>query len=543
MKKKIIIGAILVLGLVLRLLFITKLPLYGDELTMVYDTYSILKTGHDQLGNPYPITFQMGAGRPGGYIYFSLLFVAIFGPTALGVRSLSVLSGLGLIVVMYFVGKKLFGEKAGLFSAFLIAISPWDLSLSRGGFEAHFALFLAALGLLFFLLAKENPKYYLGTSLAWGLSIHTYPTYKLILFLLLPVIFWYNRVAIKSLFDKKDRVFKMMALIIASAAILLSAQQTLFGNSEQRFTNINIFADKDLSTQIIQKINFERSIDSIGSKLSVFFHNRPVEYLVSLRNAYFDNLSFNFLFISGDGNPLHNMTGIGELYLVESVLVFIGIIGLWNKNKRLFIFIISWILFAPIAAALLITPHALRDSFMLPPLALLSALGFTLILSEKNRFVRIAALGLIGAVWLMQFVFLLDKLYFLSPVKYNEFWSYPARAAVTMANNDASQYDYVFLSDRIDNVQFAFPVYNKIDPAAVIAENKSPYKFGDYEFRKYGNVYIVNVPDTRVSGFINSIDGSVVYIGSPLEKIDGLAIEDINGPDGMKMLRVIRKGI
>ncbi|KKS18270.1 MAG: hypothetical protein UU74_C0009G0001, partial [Candidatus Woesebacteria bacterium GW2011_GWA1_41_7] len=49
--------------------------MYGDELTMVYDTYSISKTGMDATGQKLPLTFKMGAGRPGGYIYFSVPFV------------------------------------------------------------------------------------------------------------------------------------------------------------------------------------------------------------------------------------------------------------------------------------------------------------------------------------------------------------------------------------------------------------------------------------------------------------------------------------
>jgi 4-amino-4-deoxy-L-arabinose transferase-like glycosyltransferase len=483
----------------------------------------------------------MGAGRPAGYVYFSIPFVAIFGPTALGVRALSILSGLGLIVIMYFLGKELFGEKVGLIASFLVAISPWDLSLSRGGFEAHFALTLATLGLLFLLLAKRGPKYYLGFALAWGLAIHTYPTYKLTLFLVLPLLVWFNRGIIKDFFSKGGRLLKMAALAVGVIAVLVSAQQTLFGNSEQRFTSINIFVDHDTAQQILQKVNLERTIDPIGKKLSPLFHNKPVEYFVSLRDAYLDNLSFDFLFISGDGDPVHNMTGTGELYIVDAVLIFVGLVALWNKDRKHFVFLVSWILIVPIATALLIIPHALRDSFMLPPLILLSACGLLMIVRNGNKIVGRISLALIAVFWLAQFVFLLDKLYFLLPIKYNEFWSYPAQAAVEIADFNKNQYDYIFLSDKIDNVQFAYPVYNKIDPRQVIAENQNPFSFGEYKFRKYGNVYITNIPDTLVGDFVNSIKGTVLYIGDPKENINSLLLEKIDGPTGVRMLYVIKK--
>ena len=99
MKRKsiIILLAILFLGLVLRIYKFSSLPLYGDELTIVYDSYSLLKTGNDQTGAKLPLTFRMGAGRPAGYVYFSIPFVKILGPTIWGERALSLLSGMGIV--------------------------------------------------------------------------------------------------------------------------------------------------------------------------------------------------------------------------------------------------------------------------------------------------------------------------------------------------------------------------------------------------------------------------------------------------------------
>src|SRR3990172_9832234 len=90
-KKYKVLLFILLIGFAIRAYRINEVPLYGDELTMVYDSYSILKTGMDATGQSFPLTFSMGSGRPGRFIYFSLPFVALFGPTALGVRSLSLL--------------------------------------------------------------------------------------------------------------------------------------------------------------------------------------------------------------------------------------------------------------------------------------------------------------------------------------------------------------------------------------------------------------------------------------------------------------------
>ena len=194
-KSLFILIAILFLGLFLRIYRISSNSLYGDELTIGYDSYSLLTTGKDQTGEKFPLTFKMGAGRPPGYVYFSVPFIAVFGLNEVGVRSLSVVSGLGIIVLMYFLGKKLFSEKIGLYASFLTSISMWDIYLSRGGFEAHFALFLSLLGIVFFLYKK-----YIPMALFWGLAIFTYPTYKLTLPLVfLALLLLYKSIKILSM--------------------------------------------------------------------------------------------------------------------------------------------------------------------------------------------------------------------------------------------------------------------------------------------------------------------------------------------------------
>ena len=101
-NPKFIFIVILILAALLRVININNNPpaLYGDEITIALDSYSLLKTGQDQLGNNLPLTFSMGAGRPAGYVYAAVPFVAVFGPTPLGVRMPSILSGLGIIILL-----------------------------------------------------------------------------------------------------------------------------------------------------------------------------------------------------------------------------------------------------------------------------------------------------------------------------------------------------------------------------------------------------------------------------------------------------------
>lgn len=510
-----ILAAIVFLGFTLRIILINKISLYGDELTLVYDTYSLLKTGLDQTGQFLPITFKMGAGRPGGYIYASLPFVAIFGPSPLGIRALSILSGLVNIILIYLLGRKLFSKRVGIIAGFIYSISIWDLSLSIGGFEAHFALFLALLGTVSFIYGVRKPLLYILSAICFALAIHTYPTYKLSLIFIIPLLIWFNG-NLRAYLEKKVIGCISIALLILVLAIILAVSQTLYAGSESRFSNINIFNLTDLREQVIQKINEERVLDNLPNGLNDIFHNKPVEYSKLITQSYSQNFSWDFLFFHGDKNPRHNMSNFGELYFVEIILLIVGLYLGWLNFRKITIFLIAWILIAPIPAALLFEQHALRSSFMLPPLVLISSLGLNYVFALKKG--KVIPLMLITVLFLVQFVFFIDKFYFLSPNLYSRFWSAPAKKASELIIEKSNQFDFVIVSDQIDNIEYAYPVYAQIDPQIIIEQNKQRSRLGSYAFKKIGNIYIGYIPDSEIEKFINSLNGSVLFIGSVSQK-------------------------
>jgi len=506
-KSLLILAGILVFALALRVYKLSQLSLYGDELTMVEDSYSLLKTGRDQTGALFPLTFKMGAGRPAGYVYFSIPFVALFGPSAWGVRGLSVLSSLGIILVAYFLVKQLLNQKVALLASFLVAVSPWDLSLARGGFESHFALFLALWGVYLLLKVREGKWNLVWAILLWGLTVNTYPTYKLILSVLFCIMLWFLG-GIKNLLPKQKSIL-ILAVVLAVEVIGLTLAQTFVGGSENRFLNINLFASNKSSVE--QDINFNRSVDS-GSPLSArLFYNKPLSYFKLLGTSYLKNFSVEYLVINGDGQPRHNMTGSGVIYVVEIVTIFLGIkYFLDQKTKRReFIFILSWLLIAPIAAAFTLDNHGLRTNFMLPPLVIFSSLGIYQLIQLKKPLI----LAAVVFIWLVQFVPMLERLYFLSPNRFARFWSNMAKVVATESFRQKGDYDYIVISSRVDNVEYAYPVYNRIDPKEVIAENTGKSLLNGYKFKQFGNVYIGSVPAEKLTTFFNLLPGKVKYYG------------------------------
>ena len=461
-----ILIAILILGFILRVYKINSLPLYGDELTIVYDSYSILKTGRDQTGEFLPLTLKMGAGRPAGYVYASIPFVAMFGPSIWGVRGLSVLSGLGIIILMYFLSKKIFSEKVGLTASFLTSISLWDIYLSRAGFEAHFALFLTLFGVVLFLYKK-----YVPMAILWGLAVFTYPTFKLtipLMFIALTLFMGIKRLLVEKTF--------YISIVILLTFAGFAINETFKGRSEERFLRLNVLSDTKVIQSSIQKINEQRNLSSLPNTIKPLIYNKPLMYTRILFENYIENLSPQFLYLRGDRNPRHNPGEWGMLYLVELPLLFTGLYSLTKFQKKNLILLMTWILIVPLATMFLGQTHALRNNLMLPPLILISSYALVN-LSSKVRLIFLSFIAI-------QLVYVLATIYYFAPNKFGSFWSIDAKTASLKAIN-ADKNQQVVLSTKIDNIEYAYPVYAKIDPQLVISQ------YGKFP-KVYNNVIISN---------------------------------------------------
>ena len=134
--------AITVLGLTFRVWELGTLPPSPDpdELSIGYNAWSILETGRDEFGTPYPTAFRaFGEYKRPAFIYAAVPSIALFGPTTWAIRLPGAIAGTLTIPVLYALAVSLFGKRAiGLLAATGLAFSPWHLQFSRGAREAAF---------------------------------------------------------------------------------------------------------------------------------------------------------------------------------------------------------------------------------------------------------------------------------------------------------------------------------------------------------------------------------------------------------------------
>ncbi len=501
---------ILIVAFLLRIVQIQSIPngMYGDELTAVYDGYSILKTGRDQLGNVLPLNFQMGGGRPVGYVYFSLPFIALLGPTTVAIRLLAVLSGVGLVGLMYLLGNKFLNRRVGIFAATLSAFSFWSINISRAGFETTFALFLSVLGVVLILYRQKSSWYLPLAAFSFAVAMHTYATYKMEAPLLVLLLLIFN--PLKQLW-LENRKGVLLSIVIMSMSFGLLIAQATFLNSETRFLTINIFNNQKIADQITQTVVYERNLASLPVPFNQLFHNKVFEYFSVIIANYLSNFSFDFLFLHGDHNPRHNMTEMGELYYLEGLLILAGLYFLFKTAKRVFWFMVLWVLLGPLATTLVGEPHALRNSMMLAPLLFIAASGFYYL----SKFLPRMIVGLMIAGYLLQFVFYAERYYVLSPIKFGHFWSLPAKVVAEEIISQRNEYDFVIVNDKIDNIEYAYPVYAQIAPTLVLEQNKKRSGLEGINLKKLDNVYIGDVPTDKVEQLMKSLPGKVLFIGLP----------------------------
>ena len=136
--------------------------------------------------------------------------------------------------------------------------------------------------------------------------------------------------------------------------------------------------------------NFFDNPDSLLAKLS---ENRYIYHLSDFATYYLENFSGQFLFVGGDSNVRYGLAGHGMLYLLDAPLIIFGLIFLYHKNRRVWYFLVAWLLLAPLPTALVGRAYGLRSLAMLPIPQILAAYTLTVWLSNGNKSILIRILS------------------------------------------------------------------------------------------------------------------------------------------------------
>lgn len=146
-----------------------------DEAFSGYEAYSLLHYGIDSFGYRFPVYLTAwGSGMNALNTYLIIPFIALFGPEVWVIRLPQVIVAILSLWVVYLIIKRLINPTAALCALFLLAISPWHIGMARWGLESNLAPGFLLFGWYFFLRGMDNSKFFMLSSLMYGLSLYCY---------------------------------------------------------------------------------------------------------------------------------------------------------------------------------------------------------------------------------------------------------------------------------------------------------------------------------------------------------------------------------
>lgn len=541
-KFQTIFFILIFLGFVLRVIYLDKAPieLFGDEIDVGLQAYSIMQTGKDYYGNFMPLMFKsLSEYRLPVFIYSAVPFIKFFGLNEFGVRLTGVFWGILGLVGFFFLSKKIFNVKIALFSLLFLAISPWHLQYSRqAGIESLALLTVVTFSIWFFLKGLNDFKFLFLSSLLFSFSIYIYATAVIfvpLILIALIFIFWKN-------FKKISLNRKVVLGGIFFLVLIPYLSLYIGGQSKERFTSISVWSDKTLTDEI----NIRRKTEN--STFPSLFHNKPLTYFHEISGNYLKSLSVDFLFFKGDPNLRHSVGGVGEFFLFQLILIMLGIFYLFKQqDKKTIFFILLWLLISPIPSSLTRDGgyHASRLIFLLTPLIILSAVGLWNIYLLKNKLNFRILLFSLTILMFMNLSIYFHRYYIEWPKDSYKFWQFGFKDLNNYLLENENRFNKIYFNNTYEASLPRFLFWQKIDPSLIQIKIKEIKNYKDkengFDGFKFSEKYSFGTVDSdyKPQGISKLINNSDLYIVSFRDEAN-LADWRIAGiPDGLELVKTI----
>lgn len=535
--RKVALGGVLVLAFILRIPMIEKYPagFTPDEASFGYDAYSILKTGKDQWGHPFPVVLEsFGDFKAPLYAYLALPSVALFGLTKFAIRLPNAVLGTLAVLITYLLTKEILKiskskNSVEILAAFLLAVSPWHVMLSRGAFEANLTTFFLPLGVLFFLKGLKNSKFLIWASLIFGLNLFTYHSARLVtpLMVIFLVLFFRNEIREKL---KRKEAFLSAFIFLTSMVLVLN---TFTQGAGKRISDINIFRGA-LEAQATDR--FEAIQGGMPPVIARILHNKYQVAVGRFISTYKQFFGLKFLFKNGAGEATYGMIpGAGVLYWFELPLILGAIILVFKKMlPKVFWTAVFWIIVAPIPTALTtgVGYAANRAAVMMPAVQIFSSFGITFFLDRFKKVpretVKVFAFGL--SLVLTAFILSFVNNYFVrSQDKISQGMLYGNLESSYWLSENTRKYGDVVVSRSLSEPHIYIAFANKWDPK-YYQENSKDWQ----RYKEQNLLFLDQLEEYRLGNYVFKNIDKEDYTNEILEFIVGKPEEFVPGANVVK---------
>jgi 4-amino-4-deoxy-L-arabinose transferase-like glycosyltransferase len=497
--KSLLLVLILAAAAVLRLWHLDQMPpgLHVDEAANAWNAYCLLKTGSDQHGVRWPVFYlrAFGDNRSSLFAYALLPIQAIGGLNVWTTRLLAALGGILAVLLIYWVGTKLFGVRVGLAAAAMLALNPWHLQQSRWGHEASLVPILTLLPVTALLWACMPLKGTLNlrfqpfkaplAGAVIGICCYGYPAVRVFLpvFLLAVLVVswrdWWNHL-------------KTYQGMMASTLLVLSLAATMGPLIWKHLTDPEI-NKRGLTTQVWA------DSDSLGVKIHKVLDRYPGHF------------GLDFLFLNGDKDIALSPPPHTGLFLWDSIVwMILGVIVLFKTVKSSWPsrILAVWLITYPVGDLLHhhVSLHSLRSLPGLCALVLLAALGMIhagewLWLRHRNaRWIVVIVVTLAVVALNARFLDAFFRGFYQSPDKRNVLYADDLLKASQWLKPQLSGAEAVFCTSRMIAHPYIYTLIGmQYDPGQWLRDQreivKGPLANGDYaneeECVSYGKLHFV----------------------------------------------------
>ncbi len=470
------LSLLILLSALFRVPWLDKAPpeLFGDEVDVGYQAYSLLKTGRDLYNQPLPTYIHsLAEWRAPLLMYATVPTIAAFGNNEWGVRLPQAIFGLlAPLILFLLVYRTSRVAVLSFFCAFALALMPWHIHYSRVAFEVIIMLDLILLGTLLFLKNRFIP-----SALCFALSLYTYSTAALFVPLLIITLFLFTRA--------RPHRFSIPVFILV---LLPFIGNLLTGHASDRFGLLSVFN----SPELIKSINSLRVQDA--SSLAPFWHNKIETYSRSLLDNYLRAYSSEFLFVRGDPVYRHSIQVIGQLLPITAPLVLLGLWYLANRRQWLWL---SWFVLAPLPAVLTADGgfHATRLFLTVPPLAVATGAGLYQLIRIIPKKATLPLLVIYSFLFVFQFAWVAH--YYL--IHYSQdswrWWHVGYKSAMQQLAGQADNYGRVFINNSYEPSLIRFLFWTAYPPA------------------KFHSQFVIDQPQDNIAPNYNgfSLDGKYFF--------------------------------
>ncbi|MES2795030.1 MAG: phospholipid carrier-dependent glycosyltransferase [Bacteroidota bacterium] len=508
LPSKSIFYLFLIIGIILRFLQFGNIPtgLHGDEASIGYEAFSLLKTGNDRWGFHLPAYFlSWGSGQNTLYGYLSIPFVYLFGLNEFSVRLLSGVLGILCVPMVYKLCIGLFkNENLARIAAILYIFDPFLFMTSRWGDEFNIVPFFVILFLLLLsqalLIVNKNEvlsiKEKATLILVFPAMVLLFYAYAPSLFIVPLFIFLVLMFFWKS-FLKQIKWFGFSAflgLILISPFLLFILKNNILKHELAIESSLPFSLPLMLSPR-------ERIFIGIGENLAII-----------KQNMFFVFSGFTDLYVWIYNTTHFRVSHFFVLFLIPAI-IYLGIVFKTNKSDVRNILLL-WAV-ASFSIFFLYHVNLNRSLHFQSTVPIIVAVGLFAVFEKikEGTFKRLILMG--AAVFFVLQASAFFGEYFIKFPHYNVFPK-DVKWALEIAEKNKKPNEKIALSKELV-FNYLYPAfYSKYSPEAFQKEVKTDRTTGNVIVHSFGHYYmlgdVVNIPKTDNIEVINELSAEKSFI-------------------------------